>query len=36
MLGIQDPQIIVAYALCIGLALVCLVYGLLKWNQEEA
>jgi hypothetical protein len=36
MLGIQDPQIIVAYALCIGLAIVCFLYGLLNWNKEAA
>ena len=33
MLGITDPQIVLAYALAIGLALLCFVYGLLKWNE---
>jgi hypothetical protein len=32
MLGIMDPQIVLAYALAIGFALLCFVYGLLKWN----
>ncbi len=35
MLGIDDPQIWLAYVLCIVSALGCMVYGLLKWNEEE-
>ncbi len=35
MLGIDDPQIWIAYVLCIVSALGCMVYGLLKWNEEE-
>jgi len=33
MLGITDPQIVLAYALSIGFALLCFIYGLLKWNE---
>ncbi|ABE51412.1 Hypothetical protein Mbur_0424 [Methanococcoides burtonii DSM 6242] len=36
MLGIDDPQIWLAYILCIVSALGCMVYGLLKWNEEES
>ncbi|WP_331454364.1 symporter small accessory protein [Methanococcoides methylutens] len=35
MLGIDDPQIWLAYVLCIISALGCMVYGILKWNEEE-
>jgi hypothetical protein len=33
--GIEDPQIILAYVLAIGVTIVCVVYGWLKWNKEE-
>jgi len=33
MLGITDPQIVLAYALAIGFALICFVYGFLKRNE---
>jgi hypothetical protein len=33
MLGIDDPWILLAYGLSIGLALVCVVYGLMNWNK---
>ena len=33
MLGIPDPQIWIAYLLCIALALACIFYGLLNWNN---
>ena len=33
MLGIPDPRIWIAYLLAIGLALACIVYGLLNWNK---
>jgi len=33
MLGIPDPQIWIAYLLCIALALACIIYGLLNWNN---
>ena len=32
-MGIDDPQIIIGYALTIGLALLCIAYGLLNWNK---
>jgi hypothetical protein len=33
MLGIYDPWILIAYGLSIGLALVCVLYGMLNWNK---
>jgi len=33
MLGIDDPQIWIGYALAIGLALVCIIYGYLNWHM---
>ena len=33
-LGIPDPQILIGYGLAIGLALACIIYGLLNWNKE--
>jgi hypothetical protein len=33
--GIEDPQIILAYVLAIGVTIVCVVYGWFKWNKEE-
>ncbi len=38
MLGIDDPQIWIAYILCFLSAFGCIVYGALKWNtgaEEE-
>jgi len=35
ILGIPDPQILLGYGLAIGLALACIVYGLLHWNEED-
>jgi hypothetical protein len=34
LLGIPDPQIIIGYGLAIGLALVCIAYGWLYWNNN--
>jgi len=34
LLGIPDPQILIGYGLAIGLALACIVYGLLNWYKE--
>lgn len=34
LLGIPDPQILIGYGLAIGLAVACIVYGLLNWNKE--
>jgi hypothetical protein len=36
ILGIPDLQIVLGYGLAIGLALACIVYGLLHWNEGEA
>jgi len=33
MLGISDPYILAAYGLSFALALVCIVYGLINWNN---
>ena len=35
LLGIEDPQIILAYVLSIGVTIICVVYGWFKWNKEE-
>jgi hypothetical protein len=35
MLGIDDPLVWSGYLLAIGLAIACVVYGILKWNAEE-
>ncbi|MEI7648371.1 MAG: symporter small accessory protein [Methanomicrobiales archaeon] len=34
LFGIPDPQILIGYGLAIGLALACIVYGLMNWNKE--
>lgn len=34
-LGIEDPQIWLAYLLCIASTLFCLVYGMLNWNKGD-
>ena len=33
--GIPDPQIVLGYGLAIGLALACIVYGWLYWNEGD-
>jgi len=35
MLGIDDPQIWIAYLLSIGSALDCIIYGLMHWNDKD-
>ncbi len=35
MLGIDDPQIWLAYVLCVLSALGCVVYGALNWKEGE-
>jgi hypothetical protein len=35
MFGIDDPWIWGGYALAIGLTILCVVYGLWKWNVDE-
>lgn len=34
MLGLTDPGIIAAFLLSIGSALLCVVYGLMNWNND--
>ena len=33
MLGMQDATIAIAWFLSLGSAIVCVVYGAIKWNQ---
>ena len=35
MFGIDDPWVWGGYLLSIGLIILCVAYGLLKWNKEE-
>jgi hypothetical protein len=35
MLGIEDPWVVGAYYLCIICALLCLVWGIIKWNVDD-
>lgn len=35
MFGIPDPQIWLAYLLCLGTAGLCVVYGIVHWNSNE-
>ncbi len=35
MLGIDDPIIILGYALAIGATIFCIVYGWIKRNEED-
>lgn len=35
MLGIDDPQVWLAYVLCVGSALLCVVYGVLNWKETD-
>ena len=35
ILGIPDPQILLGYVLAIGLAIACIVYGWLNWNNGD-
>jgi hypothetical protein len=35
VLGINDPQIWLAYLACVFSALGCMVYGLLNWRKEK-
>jgi hypothetical protein len=35
MFGIDDVQIEMAYCMAIGMALLGMVYGVMKWNKEE-
>lgn len=35
MLGIKDPWIAAPYILCILSALLCVVWGVMKWNKGD-
>jgi len=35
MLGFADGWVTAAYLLCLGSALLCVVYGLLHWNEAD-
>jgi hypothetical protein len=35
VLGINDPQIWLAYLACVFSALGCMVYGLLNWREKK-
>lgn len=35
MLGINDPQVVLAYVLCIGATLFAVVYSALNWNKGD-
>jgi hypothetical protein len=35
VLGIEDPYIWGGYVIAIALAIICAIYGFLKWNSEE-
>ena len=35
MLGIEDLWVSIAYILCIVSALLCLVWGIIKWNKDD-
>ena len=35
MLGIEDPWVAMAYLLCIISAMLCVVWGIIKWNRED-
>ncbi len=35
MLGIEDKGVLAAYLLCIGSAVLCVVYGLINWNRGD-
>jgi hypothetical protein len=35
MLGIQDGYVALAYILCIGSTLLCVVYGIAMWNKGD-
>ena len=35
MLGIKDPWVWAVYLLCIGSALLCVIYGVVCWNRGQ-
>ena len=36
MFGIEDPWVALAYILCILSALLCLIWGGIKWNKDDS
>ena len=36
MFGIEDGWVVLAYLLCIVSALLCLIWGMIKWNTEDS
>lgn len=35
MLNIPDPWVWLAYVLCLGSTVLCVVYGLINWNRGD-
>ena len=35
VLGLKDPYIIAVVLLCLGSAVLCVIYGLLTWNRGQ-
>ncbi|MFH0965620.1 MAG: symporter small accessory protein [Planctomycetota bacterium] len=35
MLGIEDGWVVLAYLLCVGSTLLCVIYGFATWNRGE-
>ncbi|MBP7830604.1 MAG: hypothetical protein KA248_11870 [Kiritimatiellae bacterium] len=35
LLGIEDPWVWLAYILCIASTVLCVVWGVLRWNRED-
>lgn len=35
MFGLTDPGVLLAYLLCIGSALLCVIYGAKNWNNSD-
>ena len=36
MLGIEDPWVVAPYILCILSALLCVIWGIIKWNKDDS
>ncbi|WP_233231568.1 symporter small accessory protein [Tichowtungia aerotolerans] len=36
MLGIKDPWVAAPYILCVLSALLCVVWGIMKWNKDDS
>ena len=35
MLGIEDSYVLLAYLLCVGSTVLCVIYGVINWNRGE-